>query len=108
MPLPPCVVDNSARNLEKNIAQSLADQISKQIDQEILDSIMTDILVDEGWTGTGKLNPAFGSWHTNQADWYDQTAEWIHSNVTGDYKLLRGQWLFKDCRDATMFILKWS
>lgn len=97
-----------SKNLEKDIAQSLADQISKQIDQEILDSLMTDILVDEGWTSTGKLNPAFGSWNTNQADWYDQTAEWIHANAQGDSKLLRGQWLFKDPQDATMFILKWS
>jgi hypothetical protein len=41
-------------------------------------------------------------------DWYSETAEWIHLNAQGDYKLLKGQWLFKDPKDATMFILRWA
>jgi hypothetical protein len=41
-------------------------------------------------------------------EWYSRTAEWIHLNAQGDYKLVKGQWLFKDPRDATMFILRWS
>jgi hypothetical protein len=100
-------VGNRSTSLEKDIAQSLADQISKGIDKEILDSLMKDILVEEGWTGTGNLNPAFGD-RTYKSEWYDETAEWVHLNAQGDYKLLRGQWLFKDPQDATMFILKWS
>jgi hypothetical protein len=97
-------------DLEKQIAQSLADKISKEIDKEVLDTFMTDILVEEGWTKTD-LNPAFPKYGMMSApfeDWYSRTAEWIHLNAQGDYKLVRGQWLFKDPRDATMFILRWS
>lgn len=93
--------------LEEDITQSLADEIAREIDKEILDTLMIDILVDEGWTAT-KLNPAFGKSIVPHVDWYIETAEWVHLNAQGDYKLLRGQWLFKDPKDATMFILRWS
>ncbi len=93
--------------IEQEIAQSLAEQISKQIDKEIMDGFMTDILVEEGWIKT-KINPAFAGSIAPEIDWYVQTAEWIHINAKGDYKLLKGQWLFKDPKDATMFILRWS
>ena len=100
------------RDLESEIAQSLADEIAKEIDKEILDTFMTDILVEEGWIKT-KINPAFTDIGMNIVpsrfdDWYSKTAEWIHLNAQGDYKLLKGQWLFKDPKDATMFILRWS
>ena len=98
------------RDLESEIAQSLADEIAKEIDKEILDTIMIDVLKSEGWTET-KVNPAFtdmGMLSGRYEQWYSQTAEWIHVNAQGDYKLLKGQWLFKDPKDATMFILRWS
>jgi hypothetical protein len=96
--------------LEEEIAQTLADKIAKEIDKEILDTFMTDILVEEGWIKT-KVNPAFtdlGMLSGRFENWYSETAEWIHLNAQGDYKLLKGQWLFKDPRDATMFILRWT
>ena len=99
-----------SHNLENEIAQSLADEIAKEIDKEILDTFMTDILVEEGWIKT-KVNPAYtdiGMLSGKYEEWYSKTAEWIHINAQGDYKLLKGQWLFKDPRDATMFILRWS
>ena len=99
-----------SRDLEKEIAQSLADEIAKEIDKEILDTLMIDVLTKDGWTQT-KVNPAFtdmGMLSGRYEQWYSQTAEWIHINARGDYKLLKGQWLFKDPRDATMFILRWS
>jgi hypothetical protein len=99
-----------ASDLEKEIAQSLADEIAKEIDKEILDTFMTDILVEEGWIKT-KVNPAFtdlGMLSGRFENWYSETAEWIHLNAQGRYKLLKGQWLFEDPRDATMFILRWS
>jgi len=96
--------------LENEIAQSLADEIAKEIDKNLLDDIMIAILKDEGWIET-KVNPAYtdmGMLSGRYEQWYSQTAEWIHINAQGDYKLLRGQWLFKDPRDATMFILRWA
>lgn len=99
-------------DLENKIAQTLADKIAKEIDKEILDTLMIDVLKDEGWIAT-KVNPAFTDIGMNMVpsrfdDWYSQTAEWVHLNAQGDYKLLKGQWLFKDPRDATAFLLRWS
>ena len=97
-------------SLEKEIAQTLADEIAKEIDKNLLDDIMISILKNEGWVET-KVNPAYtdmGMLSGRYEQWYAETAEWIHKNAQGDYKLLRGQWLFKDPRDATMFILRWS
>jgi hypothetical protein len=92
--------------LEEEILDRASASFAEHIDKEIIDTIMIDVLVDEGWTHT-KINPAFGA-GSALTDWYIHTAEWIHINAKGDYKLLKGQWLFKDPKDATMFILRWS
>ena len=87
-----------------------AKDIARQIDSELLDTIMIDVLKDEGWTET-KINPAFppiGMMSGSFNEWYSQTAEWVHLNAQDDYKLLKGQWVFKDPKDATMFILRWA
>jgi hypothetical protein len=87
-----------------------AKDIARQIDSELLDTIMIDVLKDEGWTET-KINPAFppiGMMSGSFNEWYSQTAEWVHLNAQGDYRLLKGQWVFKDPKDATMFILRWA
>lgn len=97
-------------SLEDDIAQSLAEKMAKEIDKELLDDMMIAILKDEGWIET-KVNPAFtdmGMLSGRYEQWYSQTAEWIHLNATDDYKLLKGQWLFKNKDDAIMFILRWS
>jgi len=97
-------------SLEDDIAQSLAEKMAKDIDKELLDDMMISVLKDEGWTET-KINPAFppiGMMSGSYEQWYSQTAEWIHLNATDDYKLLKGQWLFKNKDDAIMFILRWS
>jgi hypothetical protein len=96
--------------LEQEIANDLATRMAKQIDRELLDDIMIAVLTDEGWTST-TVNPAYtdmGMLSGKYEEWYSKTAEWIHINARGDYKLVKGQWLFKDPRDATMFILRWS
>lgn len=96
--------------LEQEIMESKAKEIQEQINKDLLDDLMINILTDEGWVQT-KVNPAFtdmGMLSGRYEQWYSQTAEWIHLNAQGDYKLLRGQWLFEDPRDATMFILRWS
>ena len=95
-------------SLEKDILDSIAQDMAREIDKGLLDIIMIDVLTkDEGWTQT-KINPAFGGSIVPEIEWYAETAEWIHINARGDYKLLKGQWLFKDPKDATMFILRWS
>ena len=101
-----------SRSLQDDILDHMGKDIAREIDSELLDTIMIDVLKDEGWTAT-KVNPAFTDIGMNIVpsrfdDWYSQTAEWIHLNAQGDYKLLKGQWLFKDPKDATMFILRWS
>jgi hypothetical protein len=103
---------NTFKNtLEKEILEQSSKDIARAIDKELLDTIMIDVLTkDEGWVLT-KINPAFpkyGMMSGSFEEWYSQTAEWIHLNAKGDYKLLKGQWLFKDPKDATMFILRWS
>jgi hypothetical protein len=97
-------------SLEDDIAQSLAERMAKDIDKELLDDMMIAVLKDEGWVET-KVNPAYtdmGMLSGRYEQWYSQTAEWIHLNATDDYKLLKGQWLFKNKDDAVMFILRWS
>ena len=97
--------------LEKEFIERSSKEIAQEIDKELLDDIMIAVLKDEGWVHTNVANPAFtdmGMMSGKYEQWYSQTAEWIHLNAKGDYKLLKGQWLFKDPRDATMFILRWS
>ena len=94
--------------LEEEFASILSEEIAREIDKEILDTLILDVLTSEGWVQT-KINPAFGLYSVhNNSSWYAETAEWVHINATGDYKLLKGQWLFEEPKDATMFILKWS
>lgn len=97
-------------SLEDEISQSLAEKIAKEIDKELLDDMMIAVLKNEGWIET-TVNPAYtdmGMLSGRYEEWYSKTAEWIHINAQGDYKLLKGQWLFKDPRDATMFLLRWA
>jgi hypothetical protein len=93
--------------LEQDMLDRMAEEMAREIDKQLLDDLMIDILTKkDGWTQT-RINPAFVDIISNN-DWYAETAEWIHLNAQGDYKLLKGQWLFEDPRDATMFILRWS
>jgi hypothetical protein len=94
--------------LEKELLNRASNEIAREIDREILDTLMIDVLTDEGWV-QAKINPAFNNnTAMYRSTWYTDTAEWVHKNATGDYKLLKGQWLFKEPKDATMFILRWS
>ena len=99
-----------SRSLQDDILDHLGKEMAREIDKELLDDLMIDVLKDEGWIAT-KVDPAvidIGIESGRFNKWYSQTAEWIHLNAQGDYKLLKRQWLFKDPRDATMFILRWS
>ena len=98
-----------ARSLQDEILDRMAEDMAQKIDKDLLDDMMIAILKDEDWIET-KVNPAYtdmGMLSGKYEEWYSKTAEWIHLNAQGDYKLIKGQWLFKDPRDATMFILRW-
>ena len=95
--------------LERDLLDRMGKEMAQEIDKELLDDITIAILINDGWTET-KVNPAFtdmGMLSGRFEEWYSQTAEWVHKNAQGEYKLVKGQWLFQDPRDATMFILKW-
>ena len=103
-------IDKWQRDLEGEMANRMAKEIADEIDKEILDDLIIDVLTKDGWTQT-RINPAFtdmGMLSGRFEEWYSKTGEWIHKYAQGEYKLLKGQWLFKDPRDATMFILRWS
>ena len=98
-----------ARSLQDDIIDRMAEDMARKIDKDLLDDMIIAILKDEDWVET-KVNPAYtdmGMLSGKYEEWYSKTAEWIHLNAQGDYKLIKGQWLFKDPRDATMFILRW-
>jgi hypothetical protein len=92
-------------NLEEQLLKDLAAEVADAMDKEIVEDIMIDVLTNDGWIET-KINPAFDV-SPNLTDWYAETAEWCHLNAQGDYRLLKGQWLFEDPEDATMFVLRW-
>jgi hypothetical protein len=95
--------------LEEDMLDRMGKKMAQEIDSEIISSMLLESLIHEGWTPT-KVNPAFtdmGMLSGRFEEWYSQTAEWVHLNAQGEYRLLKGQWLFKDPRDATMFILRW-
>ena len=101
-----------SKKLEQDMLDRIGKDIAREIDKELLDDLMINVLTKDGWIQT-KINPAFTDIGMNIVpsrfdDWYSETAEWIHLNAQGDYKLLKGQWLFKDPKDATMFILRWA
>ena len=96
--------------LEEELLNRASNDLARKIDKELLDDIMIAVLKNEGWIET-KVNPAYtdmGMLSGKYEEWYSKTAEWIHINAQGDYKLIKGQWLFKEPKDATMFILRWS
>ena len=96
--------------LEEELLNRAINDLARKIDKELLDDIMIAVLTSEGWIET-KVNPAYtdmGMLSGKYEEWYSKTAEWIHINAQGDYKLIKGQWLFKEPKDATMFILRWS
>ena len=95
--------------LENQMLERASSEIARAIDKELLDDLMIDVLTKEGWTVTA-MNPMFEPPLTqlSNGEWYSETAEWIHLNSRSDYKLLNGQWVFKDPKDAMWFTLRWS
>ena len=96
--------------LEQEMLDRSAKRMADEIDREIIENITMEILIEDGWTQTN-LNPPlseYGMMKKPFEDWYYKTAEWIGTYAQGASRLVKGQWLFNDPRDATMFILRWS
>lgn len=72
----------------------------KIMQEEIDFSILADVLCDIGWIKV-VLKPMTGE-HGAKIDY------WVQRYVNGEFKTLGLVWLFKEPKDATMFILKWS
>jgi hypothetical protein len=88
------------------MVEGAAQRMARDIDQGILGNM----LIESGWTPVN-INPAFpeyGMLTRPYEDWYSRTAEWVHTNARGEYRLIKGVWIFQDPRDATLFILRWS
>ena len=97
------------KTIEDEIIERASSEMARAIDNELLDDLMIDVLTSEGWTVT-TMNPSYEPplSRLSNGEWYSETAEWIHLNAKGDYKLLKGQWVFKDPKDAMWFTLRWS
>ena len=97
------------KTLQDEMLERASSQMARAIDKELLDDLMIDVLTSEGWTAT-TMNPAYEPplSRSSNGEWYSETAEWIHLNAKSDYKLLKGQWVFKDPKDAMWFTLRWS
>ena len=91
------IVDSSIDNtmyIDVDLVKTLTDEIQKEIDFEIL----ADMLLEEGsWTEI-KFTPSGR---------YFEIDAWCKENTAG-VQGYGSRWLFKDEKDITMFILRWS
>lgn len=98
-------------SLQQEILTQACVDLAREIDQSIMDDIVMETLIQDGWTRTNANSPAItdmGLISGRYEAWYRQTREWVHLNATGDYKLIKGQWMFEKGTDATAFLLKWA
>lgn len=80
--------------IDDSLVGTLTDEIQKEIDFEIL----ADMLLEEGsWTEI-KFTPSGR---------YFEIDAWCKENTAG-VQGYGSRWLFKDEKDITMFILRWS
>ena len=85
-------------NLEDQIAEDLSKQMQEAVDFEILIELLWKI---DGWT---KFTiPRFIDNHHAIDIGY-----WLLDNCKGEYKRNGRTFLFKESKDATMFILRWG
>lgn len=80
-------------DIQDEYAQILSEEIAKEIDFEIL----ADMFVQSGWT---EIN------FTPSGRYFEIDA-WCKENTAGVHGY-GSRWLFKDEKDITMFILRWS
>jgi len=79
--------------IDDSLLKTLTDEIQKEIDFEIL----ACMLLEFGWTEI-KFTPSGR---------YFEIDKWCEENTAG-VQGYGSRWLFKDEKDITMFILRWS
>lgn len=85
--------DTSIINIQDELVKTLSDEIAKEIDFGFL----ADIYTQSGWTEI-KFTPSGR---------YFEIDAWCKENTAGVHGY-GSRWLFKDEKDITMFILRWS
>jgi len=84
-------------NLEEEILADLGKQFAKDMDFEI----MSQVLIPFGWTRF-EIPRFIDNHHAIDIGY------WLLDNCQGEYKRNGRVFLFKEPRDATMFILRWG
>lgn len=84
---------NDMVSANDTLVKKLTEEIQKEIDFEIL----ADMLLEFGWTEI-KFTPSGR---------YFEIDAWCEENTAG-VQGYGSRWLFKDEKDITMFILRWS
>ena len=83
-------------NIEDEIINAADEEMAQSMDFDIL----CDLLVPMGYT---VINIKYGP----DSRWVD-VIEWADRNCSGNIKEHKGKWLFKNPKDATMFMLRWA
>jgi hypothetical protein len=84
-------------SIEQEIIDGQAKKMAKAMDFEIL----ADVLCRIGWTKY-QVSKNIDNHHAIDI------REWVRKNCQGEVRSHGATWLFKDSRDATVFMLKWS
>lgn len=89
-------------DLEQEVRKEIEQQMAKNIQEEIDFSIIADILKESGWTKV-TIDRFTDNHHAIDI------REWLSDSVKpNDYRSRGSTFLFKDARQATMFILRWG
>ena len=89
-------------DLEQEIRKDIEDQMANSIREEIDFSILADILRESGWTRV-TIDRFTDNHHAIDI------RVWLDENIKpNDYKSRGSKFLFKDPRQATLFILRWG
>lgn len=84
-------------DLESTMGEEIAKAVQEEIDREILWSLMCSI----GWT---RFSISRFTDNNHAVD----IGYWLADNCKGEYRRNGCHFLFKEPKDATMFILKWG
>lgn len=89
-------------DLEQEVRKEIEKQMAKDIQEEIDFAIIADILKESGWTKV-TIDRFTDNYHAVDI------RSWLADNVKSKDCTSHGTtFLFKDARQATMFILRWG
>lgn len=83
------------------LEEELANEISQGIAQAMDETALADILVSCGWT---RVKDQYYHHQIHAVD----VADWLEEHCQGQHRRLASDWLFKDAKDATAYILRWQ